>query len=187
MGLHQNIVSDLDVHIIETVDNLDFTENNVMLDEPITAAELEMALGQMKFPKAAGSDSIIPELLLNAKHILFPFLLKIYRYVFHSGDYPNQWAEGILHLIHKKGDTNDPGNYRDITLLNCIGKLYDRILYNRLKTWEADLHILSESQVGFRAGYSTVDHIFTLNSLVTKAFIEKKNLYCGFIDIKQSV
>ena len=60
------------------------------------------------------------------------------------------------------------------------------MLYNRLKLWETDGDILSESQAGFRAGYSTVDHIFTLNSLVTKAFIEKKHLYCAFIDIKKA-
>ena len=44
---------------------------------------------------------------------MLPYILHIFQYIFDTGEYPDQWGEGI-HLIHKKGDKNDPGNYRDL-------------------------------------------------------------------------
>ena len=156
------------------------------MDTPITADELNVALNQLKVNKAPGTDGIISELLIYAKDVLFPCILKLFQYVFETGEYPDQWVEGILHLVYKTGDVNDPSNYRDLTLLNCIGKLFDQILYNSLKLWEESNNILTEAQAGFRAGYSTTDHIFTLDSFITKAFLEKKYLYCAFIDMKKA-
>ena len=157
-----------------------------MLDCHINLIELEHALKQLKTGKAPGTDCIIPELLIHAKDILLPYILHIFQYIFDTGEYPDQWGEGILHLIHKKGDKNDPANYRDITLLNCISKLFDKVLYNRLKQWECEHDVISEAQAGFRSGYSTADHIFTLNSIITNAFHDKNKLYCAFIDMKKA-
>ena len=107
-------------------------------------------------------------------------------YVFDSGKYPTAWAEGILHLIYKKGDVNDPANYRDITLLSCLGKLFERVLYNRIKQWEINNSVLNEEQAGFRSGYSTEDNLFVLQTLICKTLYSKERLYCGFIDLKKA-
>ena len=45
-----------------------------------------------------------------------------------SCPYPAEWVKDVLQLIHKKGDTDDPNNYRDITLLICMDKLFDKVL-----------------------------------------------------------
>jgi hypothetical protein len=153
------------------------------LDQCISIDEVAKALKQLKPRKAAGVDKIIPELLIHGQDILLPYLRDIFQYIFEKGVYPDSWAEGILQLIHKKGDINDPGNYRDLTLLSCMGKVFDNVLYNRLKICDIDIH---ESQSGFRKGYSTADNIFVLQSLVTKSFMERKTLYCAFIDLKRA-
>ena len=45
---------------------------------------------------------------------------------------PRQWREGLIVNLFKKGDKEDPGNYRGITLLSVVGKLFCKVLNNRL-------------------------------------------------------
>ena len=52
--------------------------------------------------------------------------------------------------LFKKGDQEDPGNYRGITLLNVVGKLFNKVLNYRLLQWLEEHNKLSESQAGFR-------------------------------------
>ena len=51
------------------------------------------------------------------------------------GYFPENWSEGFIVPIFKKGDINEVSNYRGITLLSTLGKLFTRILDNRLNKW----------------------------------------------------
>ena len=65
--------------------------------------------------------------------------------------------------LHKKGGINDTDNYRGITFLSVLGKLFTRIINNRLSDWAEKYSVLIEAQAGFRPGMSTTDNIFGLN------------------------
>ena len=83
--------------------------------------------------------------------------------------------------IYKKGDVQSPSNYRPITLLSSIGKLFTKILSKRITEWAEDHALLTEAQFGFRPTYSTTDANYTLYSLVN-SIRRKQKLYCAFID-----
>ena len=73
------------------------------------------------------------------------------------------WLKGIIRPIYKHaGDPKQPENYRPITVLSCFGKLFTANLNTRLNNFVAYHNILEGNQAGFRSGYSTVYHIFTL-------------------------
>ena len=80
---------------------------------------------------------------------------------------PTDWCLSFINPIYKnKGQKSDPNNYRGISLISCLGKLYTSLINERLTKF-ADLNdIIGEEQAGFRAGYSTQDHIFTLHSII---------------------
>ena len=93
--------------------------------------------------------------------------MHLFNKVLDTGDVPSDWLRGIIVPIYKnKGDRKDPVNYRGITLLSCVGKMFTSILNNRLACFIKYNNILSENQTGFRKGYSTVDHCFLLSSLI---------------------
>jgi small basic protein len=81
----------------------------------------------LKNNKAAGYDQIVNEYLKVSN----PRLIFIYCNIF-SGVIPESWSIGIILPIYKnKGDPKDPDNYRAITLVSCLGKLFTAIINNR--------------------------------------------------------
>ena len=89
-------------------------------------------------------------------------------------------------LFKNKGSPNDPDNYRGITLLSCIGKLFTAAINLRLTNYVEQTGAIGDEQAGFRAGYSTVDHIFTLHAILDIYLHRKERLYCAFVDYKKA-
>ena len=80
--------------------------------------------------------------------------------IFSSEHFLLSWVDGVVIPIHKKGSKNTVDNYRGITLLSVLGKLFTRILNNRLSFWAESYDILIEEQAGFISDRSTVDNLF---------------------------
>ena len=74
---------------------------------------------------------------------------------------------------HASDRTTAPG------ILSCFSKLCTSVLNLRLHHFLKQSNILEENQVGFRAGYSTTDHIFVLHTLIE---VKPKKLFCYFVD-----
>ena len=86
--------------------------------------------------------------------------------VLESGIIPIDWTIGIIKVLYKnKGDINDINNYRGITLLSCLGKLFTSVINERLYNYLTHANLLGSEQAGFRAKHPTLDHIFALQVL----------------------
>ena len=77
---------------------------------------------------------------------------------------------------------NNPDNHRGIVITSVVSKVYNHILNRRLTNWAEREDKVIEEQAGFRSGYSTVDHIFTLYALVQKYLMKNSKLYVAFVD-----
>ena len=86
----------------------------------------------------------------------------------------------------KGGNPNEAGNYRGITLINIMGKIYSQILLNRLNEWADNEDKILDSQFGFQKGKSTIDCIFTFHSVIAKHLSAGEKLYCIFIDYEKA-
>ena len=88
------------------------------------------------------------------KHVdVIPFL-KQYLNGCYAGYFPEFWSESIIVPIHKKWDAESPGNYRGVSLLSVVSKIFTYDLNKRLTGWIKDGNKVSKEQAGFRAGYS---------------------------------
>ena len=92
----------------------------------------------------------------------------------------------MLIPLHKKGSKNIARNYRGITLLSVLGKLFTRVLNNRLDPWAEMYDIYVEAQNGFRRRWGTVDSAFVLYSFVNEYIEHGKELYTFFIDYRKA-
>ena len=111
--------------------------------------------------------------------------MKLLNALFDKGVYPDLWSESVILPLYKKGNVNDPGNYRGISLCNVCSKVYGTIINGRLQNYIDENNITGEVQAGFKRGYSTIDHLFTLMACVQKQFNSNRKLYVAFIDFEK--
>ena len=122
-----------------------------MLDQPITMVEVRHVIKTIKNNKSAGSDGIhVGELIKYGGKPMCEILLTLFNLVWGNECAPSYWREGLIISLLKKGDREDTGNYRGITLFNVVGKLYSRVINNRLLKHIELNHMLHEGQGGFR-------------------------------------
>lgn len=127
-------------------------EFNIMFDElnvNFADNEISKAIQQLKTNKSGGPDKLINDFFINGKHILVPTLCNLFNNIFENGYFPEEWFEGYVIPLHKKGSINDVENYRGITLLSTLGELFSRVVNNRLSEWAENHFVLIEAQAGF--------------------------------------
>ena len=100
--------------------------------------------------------------------------------------FPRQWRDGLIVNIFKKGDREDPGNYRGITLLSVVGKVFCKIINNRLVQCLDKEGALHEGQAGFRLNRGCMDNVYTLNEIVQGRLRENKKTYAFFLDVQKA-
>ena len=169
------------------INNNNISELNEEINRPISESEILKAVKQLKNNKSSGIDNIKNEHIKSTINIMLPIYTKLFNLVFNSGKIPESWTLGVIKPIYKnKGDPKLPENYRPITILSCLGKLFTLIIDNRLKFFTEKYNIIEENQAGFRKNHSTVDNLFIIKSLIDIAKSSKNKLFCCFIDFKQA-
>ena len=175
-----NGIVDDEVDDVHCYDENGDSENDdiAALECDITEGEVYEAIKMLKNGKAAGPDLIIGEFFKNSATMS--------SFIFSSSLYPDNWSEAIIQPLFKKGDPENPDNYRGVSLLNICSKLYSYILNKRLTCWIDDNNLLNETQAGFRKTYSTTDNLFTLLAVIQKQLLCHKKLYVAFIDLRKA-
>ena len=142
---------------IETVvnDKLQIKQGN------FTEDELSVVLKDLKTKKAAGPDSIPPEVWKT--EAFNDIILKLCNAMY-NGESIEKWSEGCILPFPKKGDLSDPKNYRGITLTPIAAKIYNSLLLNRIQPVLDN--ILRDNQNGFRKKRSTVSQILTIRRII---------------------
>ena len=97
----------------------------------------------------------------------------------------NDWVRTIVVPLHKgKGDKNDCMNYRGISLLSALGKVYGRILIERVRVLTEGM--IGEEQCGFRSSRGCVDHVFVMKQMNEKFCGKNKSLFVAYMDLEKA-
>ena len=123
-----------------------------------------------------------------ASEKILPFLTKLFHTIFDSHEFPESWSRSIIVPIHKKGDKTNTNNYRGISLLCALSKVFTAIFARRLRVWMELEKKIGIEQAGFRAKHTTVDHIFTLHATILKHVysVGRGKLDVAFIDYNKA-
>ena len=85
--------------------------------------------------KAHVWDDVSARMIKICDDSLVKPVLNIFRCSFDSGKYPNNWKRGNLTPVHKKGDKNVIKNYRPVSLLPIMGKMFEKCIYDTLYSY----------------------------------------------------
>ena len=146
----------------------------------ILPSEVRTAIMELKNGKIPGEDGILNEFIKLGIEEIIPPITRLFNLILDTEEVPKQWNFSTIILLHKKGPKDDLNNYRPISLMSNLYKLFSQIITKRLTK------ILDENQppeqAGFRSGYSTTDHIQTVNQIFEKMEEYNHEIHIAFID-----
>jgi hypothetical protein len=117
------------------------------MERPLTLHECRQAIHRLGHAKAAGPDGLPAEFYQSFEELIVHDFHKTILEAHSSGALPPTMREGDIILLHKKGDSRDPRNYRPITLLEVDYNILAKILVARMK--RVINNFLSKEQLGF--------------------------------------
>lgn len=155
---------------------------NVFLNRDIERLEVVKAINSLKDKKALGVENLPNEVLKNPK--LTDMLYNLVKTCFDKGIIPSVWSKSIITPIPKspKDDPKVPLNYRGISLLSTVYKLYSLILNRRLVEFLEYNNLLAEEQNGFRKGRACIDHVYTVTTVIRNRMKIGLPTFCCYID-----
>ena len=152
---------------------------------PIRKEEVQEALREMKKGKAAGSDGCAVECLKSGGVNIILWMVRLMNLCFHAGKVPEDWTNACIVPLYKgKGDMRECSNYRGISLLSVVGKVYGKVLVKRIREGTDD--VICEEQAGFRKGRGCVDQISAVRQLCEKFLAKGKEVFLAFMDLEKA-
>lgn len=150
----------------------------------ITDAELRLSAKFLKPKLSTGFDGIPPFILKGCFDILISPLKFIFNLSIKTASYPKLWKIAKIKPILKSGDKNCIVNYRPISILSAVSKLYERILFKKIYD-HVKTTIVSE-QHGFLPKRSTITNLLNFTNFVSEALESKKQVDVVYTDFTKA-
>ena len=152
----------------------------------IETKEVSTQIANLENKKSAGHDGLTNKFLKLSLCYLIRPLTDIYNTSISTGIYPDELKVAKCVPIFKKGKKDDPSNYRPISILSSINKVFEKLLYQRLYEHFTKLNILYEFQYGFRQNHSTTQALIEIIDYLGSSIDEGKQI-CGiFLDLTKA-
>src|ERR1700729_2184789 len=131
--------------------------------------------------KAPGVDGLTTEAIQACGPSGIKWLTRLFNTAWEERNVPDDWRQALIVPVSKnKGNKRDCGTYRGISLLSHVGKMFAKILEQRIRPIVEPL--LSPEQLGFRKGRGCTDAIFALRQISEKTIEHKQQMNIAFVD-----
>ena len=148
-------------------------------ERQITREEVKRALNETNGGKAPGIDGVRVEILKEGGVTALEWLASVLSIV------PVDWVIACMVPLYKgKGDMYECSNFRGISLLSVGGKVYGRVLINRIR--DKTENMIAEVQNGFRRGRGCTDQIFIVRQICKKYLGKGNDMYFAFLDLEKA-
>ena len=129
-------------------------------------------------------DEYKRQLIKYGTEKLMRMIGRMFKKVINGKDLPAEWKEARITSIFKKGNRKDCENYRGISVIATMGRLYGRVLRNKIE--ENIERKIGEEQACFTARRSCVDQIYTIQQIIEKKNMKNREVHLAFIDLRKA-
>ena len=148
--------------------------------------EIEGLIIKLKIGKASGPDGISSSTVKKGKIAIATILSRLINESIMEGTYPDCLKKAQVVPIHKKDSKQDLDNYRPISLVPCLAKIYEKVIYTRLSCFLKSKNVLSDKQFGFRSKHSTQHALSHLLDFLTEKIDASETSIAVFLDLSKA-
>ena len=150
------------------------------------AGEIIEVIDELKGKKAPGFDGIHPKVLKECKFELAEVLRRICNAIITESEVPEKMKISRVIPIYKKGDPRKLCNYRPISIIPVLAKIFEKLLYKKLLNYFDKYHVLHDNQFGFTKHKSTEIAVMHAINYIQKELDNKNNVIGVFLDLKKA-
>jgi hypothetical protein len=155
-------------------------------NNPVTVSEILEAIKELQPKKSEDMFGLSMFFVKQFTHLIIKPLHHIIATSFEKGTFPSQLKIAKVIPLHKGGDSTVPDNYRPISLLPNISKIYEKIASIRLTHFLETNNLLSNRQFGFRKNHSTLHPLTHFVNNISEALNKKKHCISIFCDLRKA-
>ena len=159
------------------------TNQNSMFLEDCTSEEIQLIISEFDNNKAS---DIPVHVIKKSGHVTSPILAKYFNILMTEGIFPEVLKIGKVTPIYKKDSPEEIGNYRPVSILPIFGKIFEKVMYNRIYSFATSQKLLNQNQFGFRKGHSTSHAINHSVSVINNSIKNLKHTLGIFIDLSKA-
>jgi len=152
----------------------------------IQPEEVYKILSNLDPNKSTGPDGIGNKILKEVALPLSKPLAELFNFCLCLGTFPDQWKIAQVIPIFKKGDPLQCTNYHPISLLPCISKVFEKLLFNHIFSFLKTHSLLNKHQSGFIPGDSTVNQLIAICDKLSGHLDKGEDVIGVFLDLTKA-
>jgi len=184
-----SIGSQIDANIPQTqqcpLEYMNSQTPNSFFVQPITSHSVSKIIHKLQ-NKSCDLQTIPIFIYKHCREIISPVIANLFNLSISQGTFPNCLKNAKIVPIFKAGDPHLMNNYRPISILPTLSKVFEKLMSEQLKSFIARNKLLSDHQFGFRENYNTSDAVLQFIDAVQDSLNYKKVTITVFLDFSKA-
>lgn len=152
----------------------------------VNQAEIVDVIKNLKLGKASGCDDISHHMLkYTSESVAIPLSI-LFNMSLTKTKFPILWKRATVIPLFKKGDKHIVSNYRPVSLISCVGKVLERVVFKHMYNFLINNNLFYQQQYGFLPKHTTVYQLIEMYETICKALEEKQHTCLIFCDISKA-
>ena len=152
--------------------------------DKVMEMQIEKEILQLNTKKSPGPDAIPSKIVKDSFGILTPPLTNLFNASINGSSFPSDLKYANVTPLFKKGDSTRKQNYRPISILPSISKIFERLMFQQITSYVSD--VLSPYLCGFRKGYNAQHALLRLKNNLNMCLDRKENIGLVMMDLSKA-
>lgn len=170
----------------DPIPDIEVSNGPVLSTIELSEHDVNSAINNLNTNKAVGPDMIHNYLLKAASPHITELITQFFNKCISKGKFPASWKKAHVTPIFKKGSKESPSNYRPISLLSCIGKLFETCIHKYVLQFLNENNIITQSQSGFMHGDSTTYQLLSIYDNLCSSFDQELTTQAVYLDVTKA-